>query len=250
MFTRWKHHLWAVLILAAAGLSTVILPPSAAWPEGSRTLPFLMQEQMDGTLGTRFFGYGALVLLGLALSIGPLSRLRPRLFARFMPYRRPVGIWSALAAVAHLLFVLQMVSSDFYRKTWLTLFVHEYVWYGENGQRMVDNRLQLDTLSGVAWTGLIALLLLLIIALVSNDWSQRFLGQATWKLVQQWSYTAFLFVSLHLLIMRWGGKMKLAPPLTRWVFWLLGGVALLQFAGFVYTVWKRRSGRGGADAAA
>lgn len=247
MVARWKHHLWAVAILAATGFWTILIPPWITRPDGSRP-PLFMPEQVPGTLGTRFFGYGALVLLALALAMGPLARLQPRRFARLIPYRRAVGVWSAIAGVIHLVFVLQMVSWDFYDRTWLTLFLKKYTYTWPN-QVVVDYRLPLDALSTVAWTGLFALSLLLLVALVSNDWAQRFLGQATWKLVQQWTYTAFLFVALHLLVMRWGGKLKLSPPLTRWAFWLLGATALLQMAGFLYTVWKRR-GRSSHDTAA
>lgn len=248
MWTKWKHHVWAVAILLAAGLSTTVTLPTHG-PAAPRTWGIFPPEQVPGTVGTRFFGYGALVLLSLALAMGPLARLQPRRFARLIPYRRAVGIWSALAGVIHLLFVLQLVSWDFYAKTWLTLFVRPNVWFTETGGRMVRYYVALEPVSVVAWTGLLALALLLVVALVSNDRAQRFLGQASWKLVQQWSYTAFLFVTLHLLVMRYAGKLKLSPPLVRWAFWALGATALLQFAGFCYTVYKRR-GRSGADTAA
>lgn len=247
MLKTWRYHAWAVGLLAVVGTLSLIQLMALFLPD----VPFWVEERVPGTLGTRFFGYGALALLGTALAIGPLARLRPRPFARLVLYRRAMGIWSALAGGVHLLFVLQLVSYEFYKKTWLTLFLHPYVSYNVDSTRMVNYRLDTTMpLTVVAWTGLFALLLLLVIALVSNDWSQRFLGQATWKLIQQWSYTAFLFVTLHVLTMRYGGKLKLSPPLARWATWLLLAVALLQMAGFLYTVWRRRSTRGGSENAA
>ncbi|MFZ5815628.1 MAG: hypothetical protein ACOY93_10060 [Bacillota bacterium] len=244
MWATWKHHVTAVGILLAAGLWTVLIPPR---PGDTRPFPFLMPEQAPGALGTRFFGYGALVLLGLALAIGPLARLRPGWFARWIPYRRAIGIWSALSGAVHLLFVLQMLTFDFYRQmygpSWYHLFVRTMTVVDSNGESFTRYFLRADVTSWVAWTGLLALLLLLVVAAVSNDWAQKLLGQSAWKLVQQWSYSAFLFVALHLLLMKYGAKLKVSPPLTRWALWLLLAVALLQAAGFVYTVWRRERRR-------
>lgn len=233
MLRRFTPHIWGVMFLVAVGALTCI--------------PLLKRELIPGLLGTRFFGYGALLLLGLALIIGPLARLRPRPFARFVPYRRAMGIWSALSGIAHLLFVLQMVGHEFYRKTWLTLFVQRFPEFDAPGNAPIHYGLNLEPVGIVAWLGLIALSLLLLIALVSNDRLQRFLSAATWKLVQQWSYTAFLFVSLHLLTMQFGGKLKLSPALAGWALWFLLAVALLQAVGFGHTIWKRRSRQGGGE---
>lgn len=250
MWKSWRHHAWALGILVFAGLwTTWAVGPQRAAGE-HRILPFLIPDYAPGTLGVRFFGYGALVLLGLALAIGPLARLRPRTFTRLIPYRRAVGIWSAIAAGVHLLFVLQLVSFEFYNRTWLTLFLRRQIYVTPDLKQDYVYSLQSDTLGLVAWTGLIALFLLLVVALVSNDWSQKRLGQATWKLIQQRSYTAFLFVLLHVLLMRYGGKLKLSPPLARWAIWFLLAVALLQVIGFGYTIYKRRTGRGDKDAVA
>lgn len=245
MWTRWKAHLWAVGILGASGLFSLLWPPAIRLsPEGS-----WLPEQVPGTVGTRFFGYGALVLLAVALAIGPMARLQPRRFSRLISHRRAIGVWSAIAGAVHLLFVLQLVSFEFYDRTWLTLFVAPHLSEGLNGRTATLYLLPMNPTTIAAWTGLLALALLLTIALISNNTAQRFLGQATWKLVQQWSYTAFLFVTLHLLVMRFGGKLKLSPPLAQWAFWLLGATALLQTAGFLYTIWKRRW-RDGKDSAA
>lgn len=222
-----RHHAVALLVLSAG-----------AWM-GLAGLPDLAPKE---SLGVRAFGYGALLLLGVTLAIGPLARLQPRLFSRLLPYRRATGIWSAVSALHHLLYMPTLVGN--YRLTLWSIFGTRTTYPGGTSQfsvaiwdRMVGH------LPLMAWTGGIALAILLVIALVSNDGMQRWLGQSTWKLVQQQAYTAFVFVALHILTMKYVAKLKTTPPLLWWAPWLLLIVAGLQFAGFVYTVWKKRSDR-------
>jgi sulfoxide reductase heme-binding subunit YedZ len=233
MWQAWKHHVIAAAVLAGIGVASIIG----------------MKDPMPGVLGIRAFGYGALVLLSSALAIGPFARLWPRRLSILLPYRRAMGIWSAVAAATHLLFALQMVQHSFDKRTPITLFVHESAFFDELTQTMQTRHhlfLQ-DNLTVMAWVGLIALLLLLMIAVVSNNRAQRFLGQPAWKLIQQQAYTAMLFASLHVLIMRFGGKLKGNPGLLWWAPWLLLAVLCLQITGFVVTIRRRggiRSGSG------
>lgn len=232
MWQAWKHHMIAAAVLAGVGVGSIIG----------------MKDPMPGVLGTRAFGYGALVLLSSALAIGPLARLWPRRLSTLLPYRRAIGIWSAVAAATHLLFALQMVQHSFDKRTPVTLFVHEWAFFDETAQSMqIRHHLFLqDNLTVMAWVGLIALFLLVMIAAVSNDRVQRFLGQPAWKLIQQQAYTAILFASLHVLIMRFGGKLKGSPGLLWWAPWLLLAVLCLQTAGFVVTIYRRAGIRGGS----
>lgn len=228
-----RKHLVAVALLLLTGLAVSLsLAPGLAQADAQVWLRWI---------GLRFFGYGALVMLGAALAIGPVARLQPRRLSRLLPYRRAVGIWSTVAAGLHLLFALTMASSNLRLPNWPALFVQIFRGYHANGTLILQYGLPTTALSMVAWTGLLAFLLLLLVALVSNDFAQKRLGQATWKLIQQWSYTAFLFVALHIGIMTTaGGKLKGSPQLMGWAIWFVLGVATLQAAGFVYTVAKRR----------
>lgn len=223
MEVSWRPHLVAVGILALVGAGSIVG----------------VHESMAGTLGTRAFGYGALALLSLALIIGPVARLWPRELSKLLVYRRAVGIWSAVAAGVHLLFALQLASA--YGKELPRPFLRESIGFHPDMTPIRRLVLDLDNLGALAWIGLIALVLLMVVAAVSNDRAQRFLGNASWKLVQQTTYGAFLFVALHILIMRYGGKMKLSPPLLWWAPWALLAVVGLQIAGFVTTARKPRS---------
>jgi len=228
MSRAWREHGAAVGILVLVGGLSIVG----------------VKEQVPGTLGTRAFGYGALVLLAAALSIGPVARLWPRRLAALLPYRRAIGIWSALAGVVHFLFVLQLVGFELYHRNLVTLFFHEIYRPYETGPRRTTYIPALfDHLSLVAWAGLAALVILAGIALVSNDRAQRFLGNSSWKLIQQQAYSAIMFVAVHILLMKYGGKLKLSPPLQWWAPWLPLCVALLQAAGFIFTVWRQRTRR-------
>lgn len=230
MWQSVKHH------LAAAGL--LALTAWLCWPGG--------KEYLKGAFGTRAFGYGALVLFAVTLTIGPLARLFPRWFTRLLPYRRATGVWTAVSGSVHLLYVLQLVRR--LKPNVLGLFLEsQRVMVGPDRWK---SYLQLPSpeqmaphLTMVAWTGVIALAMLLVIALVSNDTAQRILGLESWKFVQRQAYTAFLLVALHVLIMRFGTKLKGTEALLPWAPWLLLAVAILQAAGFAATVWKRRLAR-------
>jgi DMSO/TMAO reductase YedYZ heme-binding membrane subunit len=233
MWQAWKHHVIAAAVLALVGVGSIIS----------------IKNAMPGVLGNRAFGYGALVLLSSTLVIGPLARLWPRRLSAMLPYRRAMGIWSALAAATHLCFALQLVQHSFEQRTPITLFVREWLFFDTPTQTL-QTRHQLfiqDNLTALAWVGLIALLLLLMIAAVSNDRAQRLLGQPAWKLIQQQAYTAMLFAALHVLLMQFGGKLKGSLDLLWWAPWLLLAVLCLQIIGFVVTIRRRggiRSGSG------
>lgn len=53
----------------------------------------------------RAFGDAAVMLLLVALAMGPAARLAPPL-ARLLPWRREFGVWFGLAALVHTLIVL------------------------------------------------------------------------------------------------------------------------------------------------
>jgi DMSO/TMAO reductase YedYZ heme-binding membrane subunit len=229
-----RYHVAAATLLAIVGIGTV-------W--GVRALP------MPGVLGVRAFGYGSLVLLALALMIGPLARLWPKRCGWLMPARRAVGIWSALAAGLHLWFVLRYVRG--WSRDWLTLVAQEHrrprlppepgTGLPPADQMVTFYTFRMgDHLAVVSLFGYAAFAVLLVILLVSNDRMQRFLGQSSWKLIQQQAYIAFAFVAGHILLMKFGVKLKGSPPLLAWAPWLLLAVVLLQAAGFAHTVWKRR----------
>lgn len=241
MAKTWRYHAAALMLLALVGVAVINgyreADNTRAWPgvatDGVRYVT-------EGALGTRAFGYGALVLVGTALSVGPLARLWPRRLSGLLPYRRAMGVWGAVAAGVHLLFVIKLISFRFYELTLTKLFFTKH--FVTVNDKLVERLTPSFSTpqQQLAWVGAIALAILLVIALTSNDWVQNRLGQAAWKLIQQQSYTAMLFIALHLLVMRYAGKLKLSPPLLRWAVWVPLLVFILQVTGFVVTVRRRR----------
>ena len=227
---RLRYHLTAIVLFCAVGLISTF-----NWLT-SRAMGWGSQADM---IGTRFTGYGALFLLGLALIIGPLARIWPQQFIRWMSYRRAIGVWSVIGGAVHLVYAVRFMGS-FTMAPWWQLFVNRYVGHMQDGTRVVRYVMGLHRPEqAVAWVGLAGFIVLLVVALASSDRAQRWLGQA-WKFVQQWAYTGFALIACHVLIMKFAGKFKASPPLSPAATWWLLLVLLLQVAGMIYTIRRYR----------
>lgn len=224
----WTGHLFAALLLALVAWQTATHVAGAA----SRHAP--------GMLPLRGFGYAALTLLCFSLSLGPLARLWPRTLGGLLPWRRATGIWTAVAAALHLLFVLQYLK--LYRRTDLkSVFFQSPEPYGMSIPQAASDRWFPDiSPTGIAiWVGALGLVWLLVMALTSNDPAQRWLGQSSWKLLHQGVYTVFVLVLLHFALVSLA-PLKGSPERISAFWYLVGAVVLLQLAGFIRTVRSRR----------
>ena len=185
----------------------------------------------------RAFGDASLALVALAMAIGPLSRLWPRATA-LLPWRREFGIWAVVAAGVHTVFILDgWVEWDLAR-----LFGFQF-HPGLGQYVMVEKGFVLGNVIGIA-----ALLYGLLLAMTSNNLSQRVLGLPIWKFVQQGTYvlwalivahTAY-FLYIHFLDFH---RQTPEPNLLQWPFVVLVGMVLsLQFAASWQT-WRLRRRR-------
>lgn len=175
--------------------------------------------------------YAALVLLALALAIGPLARLEARFFGRLVTVRREIGVVGGLLALAHV-----VLSTRLHVKWQLPLFFFNL----KNGRIVELN----DRVDGIAnWLGLAALLLLVPILLTSNDRAERFLGAPGWKWLQSHTYTLFALAAFHTAIFLQVAVKGRARPDSFWlVFWLaVGGALLLQSLAYAVTIARRRA---------
>jgi methionine sulfoxide reductase heme-binding subunit len=134
----------------------------------------------------RSFGDVSLVLVALAMAIGPLARLwRPA--ARAIPYRRELGIWGTLAALVHTVIILAgWVEWDLLR-----LFGFEF-HPALRRYVMVQHGFALANVVGI-----LALLLAAILALTSNDYALRRLGTSSWKFLQMGAVPLWWLIVLH-----------------------------------------------------
>ncbi len=95
--------------------------------------------------------------------------------------------------------------------------------------------------------GIVALVYGMVLALVSNDWSQRKLGGSAWKFLQQGAYVLWMLILVHtayFLYLHFQDFHKQVPA-PNWVQFpfigLVVAVTLLQFAAFFKT-WRSRRG--------
>ncbi len=175
--------------------------------------------------------YASLALLGLALAIGPLSRLSARTFGRLVELRREVGVIGGLLALAHV--VLSVRIHVNWR--WPLLF------FNVNNDRIVEVNYRVDGIAN--WLGLAAVLLLLPILLSSNDLAERYLGAPGWKWLQSHTYTLFALAAFHTSIFLQAAAKGKTRPADFWpIFWLTGGgTLLLQSLAFAVTIARRRA---------
>ncbi|WP_245744695.1 ferric reductase-like transmembrane domain-containing protein [Aliiroseovarius sediminilitoris] len=188
----------------------------------------------------RAVGDMSIVLVALAMAIGPVSRLW-RGSVRFLPYRRELGIYAILLALAHAAIILfGWVTLDLMR-----LFGFEF-HPGLQRYVMVNHGFALANL-----IGLLALLYGIILAVTSNDYSQRRLGNNVWKFIQQGTYILWWLTVLHtayFLFLHFLDYHRQTPD-PNWAQWpfvaLVASVVALQFAASTATWRKSRLKRTG-----
>lgn len=130
--------------------------------------------------------YVALVLLVITLILGPINVLRglpnPVSFDR----RRDVGIWAAVFSVAHTAIGLTVHFGGRMREYFLA----------SPGVRGVFG-MRVDPFGLTNYAGLLAVLLLLLLSAISNDYALRTMGTRPWRFVQRWAYAAVGLTIAH-----------------------------------------------------
>ena len=136
----------------------------------------------------RAVGDVSLILLSMAMAIGPVLRLTNwKWVRRLLLYRRELGIWSVVAAFIHTVIILiGWVELDLWR-----LFGFEF-HPGLQQYVMVRHGFALANALGV-----VALLYGFVLAGTSNELSQRVLGASVWKFLQQGAYVLWWLVIIH-----------------------------------------------------
>jgi len=130
--------------------------------------------------------YVALILLAVTLSFGPLNVLRGRPNPVSFNLRRDFGIWSAILGVSHTVIGLTV----HFRGRMQLYFVPEPGHPAFAGLRT-------DAFGAANDTGLVAALVLLVLALISNDIALRGLGTARWRTVQRGAYIVLGLAIIH-----------------------------------------------------
>lgn len=168
-----RHHLLLAILSTVATLLV------------ARTLRRSPDPVFRASLAT---GYVALGLLGGTLLTGPINVLRRRPNPVSSDLRRDFGIWTGVLSLAHVVLGLQVHLRG---RPWL------YFVYGPGEPRAIPIPVRVDLFGFANYTGLVATLLVLLLLVLSNDWSFRRLGTARWKRLQRWNYWLSVFVVLH-----------------------------------------------------
>ncbi|WP_242601348.1 ferric reductase-like transmembrane domain-containing protein [Pseudaestuariivita atlantica] len=193
----------------------------------------------------RAFGDASLILVAMAMALGPLTRLTQwKPVRQALPYRREFGIYAVLVALIHAVIILiGWVELDLWR-----LFGFEF-HPRLNRYVMVRHGFALANAVGI-----LALVYGLVLALLSNDSSQRILGQSVWKFLQQGAYVLWWLIVLHtayFLFVHFLDYHRRTPD-PNWARWpfvaLVLGITALQLLATLGT-WQRQRSRSDAPQA-
>lgn len=134
-------------------------------------------------LKMRAFGSLSFLLLTIILAIGPLARLDSR-FLPLLYNRRHFGVITALVAASHAGFVLDWYFAFSPTPKLTALFTSNIAY---------------DRIAGFPFElfGVVALLILAVLAVTSHDFWLSFLTPLLWKALHMSVYAAYGFVILH-----------------------------------------------------
>lgn len=134
----------------------------------------------------RAVGDASLILLYLALLVGPLAKLWPKV-GKLLSYRRELGVWFGIFALVHTVLIL----NGWARWSVLRFFGYDFI-------TQLDRWARVEPGFGLAnLLGLVAVLISLILMATSTDWAMRTLGGGAWKFLQYSAYTVFYLVVIH-----------------------------------------------------
>jgi sulfoxide reductase heme-binding subunit YedZ len=202
-WNRFKIIYDLVLWAGAIALMTVfIVATNATQPEGESFHPV--------QLVMRAFGFTAIVLLFIALAIGPLARLSDR-FKPLLYNRRHLGVTIFLFGLIHAGLVLM----------WYHGFSETNVFVS-----ILATNPNYDRIYGFPFEalGLAALLILFVMAATSHDFWLDLLGAPVWKLIHMLVYPAYALLVGHLVL---GALQDEASPFMAWT---VSGAALVLIA--------------------
>ncbi|MGZ0212059.1 MAG: ferric reductase-like transmembrane domain-containing protein [Actinomycetales bacterium] len=185
----------------------------------------------------RAIGDAAIVLLFAALALGPAARLSARV-GKALSWRRPLGIWAALAALIHSVLIID---------GWAQWSVQRFLGFEYLPQ--LGREVRLEPGFGLAnLIGLVAVIWMTVLLATSSDRAVRYLGPAGWKWVQSGAYIVFYLSVLHsgyFLFLHYTASFHRAVPDPNWFRFpllALGAiVVVLQWWAFTRSVRQHRS---------
>ncbi len=181
-----------VVLLAAVTFYLLAYMRVAQWLRPAQTL------LDESSLAIRAYGSCAFLLLTVALAIGPLVRLDPR-FLPLLYNRRHLGVVTSAVAAAHLYAVINWYMAFSPLNPWVALIIS-------------DASLDPSAIPYVP-LGLIAFVILMVLAATSHDFWLSFLGPALWKSIHRAVYAAYVLAVAHVAFGALQDARTLALPL-------------------------------------
>lgn len=185
----------------------------------------------------RAVGDSGFILLFLTLAIGPLFRLFPKFFARFVSWREEFGIWTALLALAHTYLIFD---------GWLQWDLMKFLGYEFIPD--LGRYARMEPGFGLAnIVGAFAMFFLLLLLATSTSRAIRFLGPSSWKYLHYSVIIVYYLVIIHVLYFMFihyslSFHRPVPPPdWFRYPFLIIAlSFPLMQTAGFIKTVKQYR----------
>lgn len=143
----------------------------------------------------------AIFLIGLSMILSGLCYFW-NIFDPLIRYRKHLGLVGFAFAVVHVALSYPALLSLFNVETW------------QNG------------IMWPAFTGLLAMIIFTIMALISNSYMARLLGGKKWRYVLRAGYIAIILVWLHVVLLKSG----------RWVTWYQGGMETLPSLSLLVSI--------------
>ena len=172
--------------------------------------------------------YICLILMAVALSLGPLRALRSSPLPLNNYLRRDIGIWSGLAGLVHLFVATELSMSAAYMQAYVNLSTGGF-----------SDAMRMDLFSWGSIVGFLVGIFVLLLLILSNNKIIKLLGATWWKRLQRFAYPAFVFTVLHgFAFQALEARNILLIGIVAGVFI---GVIILQISGFRAVI--KRSGR-------
>ncbi len=174
---KWRYDLVVLAAIALFIAAFVVLTMASRPPGHSLTLIQIL---------IRAFGASAFLLLNVILAIGPLARLSPR-FTPLLYNRRHMGVLCFLLALVH---------------GGLSLFWYQGFADLNPVVALFASNANYTSIGGFPFEslGLLALILLGILAVSSHDYWQAALGATFWKRLHMGIYIAYGLLVMHIML--------------------------------------------------
>ncbi len=218
---QWNRFKWRYDVIVLAGIALfiamfVFISMVSRSPGQSFTVVQVL---------IRAFGAAAFLLLNVILAIGPLARLNAR-FKPLLYNRRHMGVLCFLLALTHAGLSLLWYQGFSALNPVVALFV---------------SNARYTSISGFPFEsiGLVALVMLAVLAVSSHDFWQATLGPSVWKRIHMSIYAAYGLLVLHIMLgVVQGEKDGLYPASVIGAFCLIAGLHI--FSAFTGRVTDRK----------